>query len=40
MTDMLIAIGMTKRFRVSSRIHASPIAHLVMLEEMRYKTSQ
>lgn len=39
-TDMLMAIGMTYRFRVSSRMQASPMAHLVMLDEIRYETSQ
>lgn len=37
---MLIDMGMTIRFRRSRRMQVNPIAHLMMVEEMKYRTSQ
>lgn len=37
---MLTDIGITIRFRRSKRMQVKPIAHLTMVEEMKYRISQ
>lgn len=38
--DMLTAIMTTTLLRRSKRMHVNPIAHFIIVDEMKYRTSQ